>query len=620
MGATKAKLNYLVETKSVIKSALADKGVLVDDATPFREYANAIRNMPQDNGSGVTASGQWGDNVTWTVYDDGRFVVSGSGAMDDPPMSGAYYAPMVGECEWSPYREGVTSIIIEAGITVIGRAFFYGFSNAKIAIIPEGVTDINVRAFGECTNLSIVELPTTLTNIKGYVFFRCPSIKNITIPKSTTNIASTAFETCSSLKNVFYAGTKAEWDLIGINMTKLNNATLHCEYEEGGSSSGGGSGIIDVTELPTSGIDENAVYRLTESYKAFTDNVWLVMPMDEADTELLHVTLGEYFSSSVGISIPVNIYVVDELPADMQGSDFEYLTEFNLYVTRADGIAYMHVPAFEMTGSVGALFFEDASLDKGYTSDPYAETEIGVYTTAESDKQFEKFFMREDGEWKEITAHINSLSSDGCEKIETLAGVYDGGDITCTSAGVFDLASLIKNEKKIPLKINIDTPCIGDILCNELPEHIPMGWFKNKDGIYIDRLENTMFSGTSIVSIDMPDTIAVISLRAFRECTNLTLEKLPENLSWIRTEAFESCGYITITDIPAGVDSIESRAFASCTSLTTITFHSKPKLNHDIFDNCPNLTTINVPWSEDEVVAAPWGATNATINYNYTGG
>lgn len=38
------------------------------------------------------------------------------------------------------------------------------------------------------------------------------------------------------------------------------------------------------------------------------------------------------------------------------------------------------------------------------------------------------------------------------------------------------------------------------------------------------------------------------------------------------------------------------------------------------FLNCTGLATINVPWAEGEVSGAPWGATKATINYNYTGG
>ena len=36
------------------------------------------------------------------------------------------------------------------------------------------------------------------------------------------------------------------------------------------------------------------------------------------------------------------------------------------------------------------------------------------------------------------------------------------------------------------------------------------------------------------------------------------------------------------------------------------------------FANCTNLTTINVPWASGAVSGAPWGATNATINYNYS--
>ena len=37
------------------------------------------------------------------------------------------------------------------------------------------------------------------------------------------------------------------------------------------------------------------------------------------------------------------------------------------------------------------------------------------------------------------------------------------------------------------------------------------------------------------------------------------------------------------------------------------------------FTGCDKLTTINVPWSEGEVANAPWGATNAVINYDYKG-
>lgn len=37
------------------------------------------------------------------------------------------------------------------------------------------------------------------------------------------------------------------------------------------------------------------------------------------------------------------------------------------------------------------------------------------------------------------------------------------------------------------------------------------------------------------------------------------------------------------------------------------------------FRTCDNLVSIKVPWSEGSVAGAPWGATNATVTYDYTG-
>ena len=49
-------------------------------------------------------------------------------------------------------------------------------------------------------------------------------------------------------------------------------------------------------------------------------------------------------------------------------------------------------------------------------------------------------------------------------------------------------------------------------------------------------------------------------------------------------------------------------------------FHSGIiNIERNAFTRCRNLITINVPWLEEKVDGVPWGATNATINYNYTG-
>ena len=88
----------------------------------------------------------------------------------------------------------------------------------------------------------------------------------------------------------------------------------------------------------------------------------------------------------------------------------------------------------------------------------------------------------------------------------------------------------------------------------------------------------------------------------------------------IRDSAFASCTSLALTTLPSGITNISNYAFAICTSLTSVTFEGTPEsIGNNAFAYCNNLTTINVPWAEGAVANAPWGATNATINYGYTG-
>ena len=88
----------------------------------------------------------------------------------------------------------------------------------------------------------------------------------------------------------------------------------------------------------------------------------------------------------------------------------------------------------------------------------------------------------------------------------------------------------------------------------------------------------------------------------------------------IRTYAFYNCSKLALTSLPSGITSIGTYAFDGCSSLASLTFEGTPNsIAKTAFSGCTNLTTINVPWADGAVANAPWGATNATINYNYTG-
>lgn len=107
---------------------------------------------------------------------------------------------------------------------------------------------------------------------------------------------------------------------------------------------------------------------------------------------------------------------------------------------------------------------------------------------------------------------------------------------------------------------------------------------------------------------------------AFDSCTELALTSLPSGVTSIGAYVFYNCTSLTISFIPNGVTNIDHAAFARCTGLTSITFEGTPTtIDQTAFDGCTNLTDIKVPWAEGAVANAPWGATNATITYNYTG-
>ena len=91
----------------------------------------------------------------------------------------------------------------------------------------------------------------------------------------------------------------------------------------------------------------------------------------------------------------------------------------------------------------------------------------------------------------------------------------------------------------------------------------------------------------------------------------------------INENAFQNTN-IRAVILPKTVGYLTAKSFDNCPNLEMVTFKRSKKdgsfsMTSTIFTNCPNLKIINVAWAEGEVGGAPWGATNATIHYNYTG-
>lgn len=142
--------------------------------------------------STIVASGSCGENVTWELDNAGLLTIKGAGGMRD--YEGSKYAPW-----YYQYRNSISGISIEEGVTTIGRFVFRGCTGLTEITIPNSVTEIGGYDFYKCTGLTKIAIPNSVTSIGNYAFFECTGLTEITIPNSVTKIGNRAFEGCSSL-------------------------------------------------------------------------------------------------------------------------------------------------------------------------------------------------------------------------------------------------------------------------------------------------------------------------------------------------------------------------------------------------------------------------------------
>lgn len=90
------------------------------------------------------------------------------------------------------YETGLTSINIPASVTSIGTGAFQGCGNLTSVTISEGVMSIGELAFYSCNSLTSITIPESVTSI-GYEAFAHSGLISITLPENVTSIGSRAF-------------------------------------------------------------------------------------------------------------------------------------------------------------------------------------------------------------------------------------------------------------------------------------------------------------------------------------------------------------------------------------------------------------------------------------------
>ena len=175
-----------------------------------QQYGGKITWIPygSEEIDNIMATGTCGANLTWKLTEDGVLTISGTGDMTDYSLD-----PL--PVPWYGYKEIITSVVIENGVTSIGGAAFWGGFSLTSVTIPASVTNIVGNPFAGTTRLTEVKVdknnPNYSIDQSGVLFNKdkttlviCPSgnTGEYIIPDSVTSIGDSAFSGCSSLTSV----------------------------------------------------------------------------------------------------------------------------------------------------------------------------------------------------------------------------------------------------------------------------------------------------------------------------------------------------------------------------------------------------------------------------------
>ena len=156
----------------------------------------------------ASLTGQCGDNVYYSLSDDGTLTFTGSGPMwnyDAEDFNNP--SPLHGNTD-------VRRAVIGYGITDVGDFMLQKCTNLTEVTFSETVTRIGICAF-HVTGLTELNLPDSLEEINDEAFENCVNLRSVLIPANVTHLSSLAFLYCSNLQYISVDSGNTAYTTIG---------------------------------------------------------------------------------------------------------------------------------------------------------------------------------------------------------------------------------------------------------------------------------------------------------------------------------------------------------------------------------------------------------------------
>ena len=579
------------------------------------------------------------DNLTWKLDANGTLTISGTGAMKDYDYD-SNPSPVYNNSD-------VKKIVIEDGVTSIGKSAFHNCNSLTDITIPDSVTSIGTSAFKYCTSLTSITIPDSVTSIGTSAFSSCISLTSITIPDRVTSIESSVFEGCTGLTSITIPGGVTSIGYAAFSgCSSLTSITIPDGVTNIGSFAFDGCSSLTSITIPDS---------VTSIRNGAFKNCTGLTSITIADGVTSIGAVAFYNCSSLtSIAIPDSVTSI----GDSSFSNCESLITISL----------------SCKSSLKRSNFGDQADLVSYTSHTLKKTAAKAATCSESgNKEYwtcehcGKYFLSDDANPETAKAveqsecmipaiqHKNAFTRGAVEPTETDPGysgdrycpdcntvlekgytywvednltwkLYEDGTLTISGTGKMKNYNYSDNQSPVYINSSVKKVVIEDGVTS-----IGNDAFSNCSGLISITIPNSVTSigesvfyyCTSLTTITIPDGVTSIGSSAFRDCTSLTTITIPNSITSIGEAAFGNCIRLTSITIPESVTSIGNYAFSGCTSLTSITIPDNvTSIGECAFSYCTSLTNITIPDSVTSIGSAAFykcsSLTNITIPNSVT--
>ncbi|MDE5921426.1 MAG: leucine-rich repeat domain-containing protein, partial [Paramuribaculum sp.] len=429
--------------------------------------------------------------------------------------------------------KSLISITIPETVETIGTSAFDG-SGLRSVVVPNSVTQLGIRAFCFCEFLESAVLPDNLTAIPSDLFRYCNNLSAVDIPEGITSIGPRAFEQCM----------------------KLNTIQLGAELKEIGEQAFLQSALTEV-DLP-------------EGLETIGNEAFRYSNLERITLPSSLISIGDNcFSNlwSIGFNTLDNLETIGT-------SAFQGLAKFTI----SPSVKYISDRAFgdniKMLTLVSPTPPELRSERMGYTEDEAYN--ILVLVPENSDDEY-----KADPNWKGFNIVENKTTTRTvymsgeyplAEEIRMQTGEMPGAITRLTVSGP------LADDDWTIIRRNL-VSCYSLDLSGVSNDEIPAGAFQNN---------------AHLLDIKLPEKTKTIGDDAFNGCINTNITSLPDGIESIGQRAFLGCRSLQLSTLPASLRSIGAGAFYGCRSLQIKSLPAVEDIGPEAFEGCTRLIDMDM--------------------------